>query len=301
MALPDKRTSGTRTSKVTASQQPAAIPDKNTSRGHASPMHAERLRNLYAAMLKCRALGDVLRAQLEDQRCGRGFEAIVAGAAIHLKPDDLIAPSTGELFARSVQGAPLNTVAASMKLEEEHAGCGALRLNSPPASRAMDVATGMALACKSQNNGLVTLCITADNDASQWGAVSFAATRKLPLVFVIAYDSSSASTPVVMRTEAQESLPVITVDGSDVVAVYRVAEECMRRARQGLGPSLIGCPMYTERDPILFMENYLRERQLWSEDWKQKLARDFRLQAELVAKKCLDPNTVKPKVRIPSR
>jgi TPP-dependent pyruvate/acetoin dehydrogenase alpha subunit len=250
-------------------------------------MHAERLRNLYAAMLKCRELGDVLCARANDQGCCRGDEAIIAGAAIHLKPADFVAPSAAELFARCIQGAPLAALLArSKRRHEKRVAVDAVSPKSIPAGTAMEIGTGMALACKMQNiAGLVSLCIARAPIASGWDAVEFAATRKLAIVFaVIDGTTSSPALPAKLRRDAQGLLPVITVDGNDAVAVYRVAEECTRRARQGLGPSVIECLLEPVRDPTSFMEQYLRERQLWSEDWKQNLVREARREAELVAK-----------------
>ena len=41
--------------------------------------------------------------------------------------------------------------------------------------------------------------------------------------------------------------PGIIVDGSDVVAVWRVAQESIHRARNGAGPTLIDCRMESAR------------------------------------------------------
>lgn len=39
-------------------------------------------------------------------------------------------------------------------------------------------------------------------------------------------------------------MPGVTVDGKDILAVYQAAEEAVRRARNGEGPSLIECITY---------------------------------------------------------
>ena len=72
--------------------------------------------------------------------------------------------------------------------------------------------------------------------------------------------------------------PVITVDGSDAVAVYRVASESINRARMGRGPTLIECSAWDTNpgrrrqtgraarldDPIDAMETYLMGKGLFS-------------------------------------
>jgi TPP-dependent pyruvate/acetoin dehydrogenase alpha subunit len=72
---------------------------------------------------------------------------------------------------------------------------------------------------------------------------------------------------------------VIAVDGADVVAVFRVAQEAIRRARTGHGPSLIKCVVPDEdHDPLEFMEQYLRRKNAWSDEWQVNIAYDFAAQ-----------------------
>src|SRR5262249_18938798 len=82
-----------------------------------------------------------------------------------------------------------------------------------------------------------------------------------------------------------------TVDGADVVAVFRVVQEAIRRAREGHGPALIECmtlrahgaengdgknsAQHTAKDPLPFMEKYLRRRDLWSSEWSRRMIKDF--------------------------
>ena len=89
----------------------------------------------------------------------------------------------------------------------------------------------------------------------------------------------------------------ITVDGNDVVAVYRVAQEAIARARRGQGPTLIECKTYRwyghseidpakyrdpeeverwkAKDPIANMEKYLTGKGLFSAEWKQEIVDGF--------------------------
>jgi pyruvate dehydrogenase E1 component alpha subunit len=74
--------------------------------------------------------------------------------------------------------------------------------------------------------------------------------------------------------------------------VFRVAQEAIRRAREGHGPAVIECltsrsgtaadqtarrsaVQYTARDPLEFMEQYLRRRDLWSDQWSQSIVAAF--------------------------
>ena len=73
--------------------------------------------------------------------------------------------------------------------------------------------------------------------------------------------------------------PGVIVDGQDVVAVWRVAQESIHRARNGGGATLIDCRMEAERDPLAHMEHYLRKRSLWDEEWRKQV--EERLRGEL--------------------
>src|SRR5205085_6930028 len=87
--------------------------------------------------------------------------------------------------------------------------------------------------------------------------------------------------------------PNIPVDGNDVVAVFRVTQEAIRRAREGHGPAVIECitsranttkqrtgkdasARHTAQDPLIFMEQYLRSKNLWTDEWSQSMAATFR-------------------------
>lgn len=237
----------------------------------ASPMNAERLKRLYASMLNCRFGQEEIRKRSAAHPLCAGLEAVIAGAAIHLTKEDLVAPSAEGDFVQLAQGKALQEVIDGMK-----DGPGGVQ-NRGVADE-LNVAAGMAFACKHLNKPLVTLCVAlADRNAEFWRhAVSFCAGRQLPIVFAIARPSYPEHNHVDLRRAAQQILPTITVDGNDVVAVYRVAEESTRRARGGLGPSLIDCRLEAGRNPLLFMENYLRQRNLWSDEWKEELERSLR-------------------------
>ena len=93
------------------------------------------------------------------------------------------------------------------------------------------------------------------------------------------------------RAEAY-GFPGITVDGNDIVAVWRVTQESIHRARTGAGPTLIECRTWRwhaetdssngetrskptnrwQNDPLLHMEHYMKKRSLWKPSWKDQLA-----------------------------
>ncbi|HZD93695.1 MAG TPA: hypothetical protein VE133_05530, partial [Candidatus Sulfotelmatobacter sp.] len=88
-------------------------------------------------------------------------------------------------------------------------------------------------------------------------------------------------------------------DGADVVAVFRVVQEAVRRARAGHGPSLILCVMpeassaqmvrKSTHDPLAFMERYLRRRKLWSNEWQKKILDGFRKELDKAVASLKEP------------
>jgi pyruvate dehydrogenase E1 component alpha subunit len=59
--------------------------------------------------------------------------------------------------------------------------------------------------------------------------------------------SYALSVPEVAVRAAAYNMPGVTVDGTDVLAVYEVAAQAVRRARAGQGPTLIECLTYRWR------------------------------------------------------
>jgi len=123
-------------------------------------------------------------------------------------------------------------------------------------------------------------------------AMARAATQKLPMVCLVesSLDSrlelpAQASGPYVGADPA--FYPNIPVDGSDVVAVFRVTQEAVRRAREDHGPAVIECitartntakqgagnetARNIAQDPLIFMEQYLRRKNLWTDEWSHSM------------------------------
>jgi 2-oxoisovalerate dehydrogenase E1 component len=77
----------------------------------------------------------------------------------------------------------------------------------------------------------------------------------LPALFVcennlyateVPFAQATKNISVASRAQAY-GLPGVEVDGNDVLAVYRAAEEAVRRARSGAGPTLLECKTYRTR------------------------------------------------------
>ncbi|HZP23124.1 MAG TPA: thiamine pyrophosphate-dependent enzyme [Terriglobales bacterium] len=251
-----------------AAGQADASPPQETSA-------AETLRNLYASLLCCRrvqerlAQGSESAAERFDVRTGH--EAVSVGATANLVPEDTVAASSRNLSALVARGIPIRSLVAGFG-----ASCSPAPLLPEDPFHA---GAGCALAHKLERKRHVVVAFCAQQNPSldDWQeALRFAAGERLPIIFVIENDPASAAArnghlePVSFQVRGH-NLPGIVVDGSDVVAVWRVAQEAVHRARNGWGATLIDCRADAARDPLAHMEHYLRKRHAWDDAWSSGL------------------------------
>jgi 2-oxoisovalerate dehydrogenase E1 component alpha subunit len=111
-------------------------------------------------------------------------------------------------------------------------------------------AVGVALADRMRGEPRVTIVYFGDGAASQGDcheAMNFAAVHRLPVVFFCENNRYAISVPLrkqmaienVAARAAAYGMPGVTVDGTDVGAVYEATDAAVERARSGHGPALI--------------------------------------------------------------
>jgi TPP-dependent pyruvate/acetoin dehydrogenase alpha subunit len=277
-------------------------------------------------MLKCRMVEERVRLLFRQGKfagnyyAAVGQEATEVGATINLRPEDTIAPSHRNFVTNIMKGTPLKYMMAQLyarktspdqgRSSPAHMGYAPLNIITPASTIAaqLNIGTGVALAYKMQKRDNVVVSLSGDGSTSLglWHeAVNFAGVQKLPIVYVIENNLWAESVPARLQTAVEDlsvkaqayGFPGITVDGNDVVAVYRVVQEAILRAREGGGPTLIECKTYRwyghseidpakyrkseeleywkSRDPIPAMQRYLEKQNLWSDEWKQELVNGF--------------------------
>ena len=114
----------------------------------------------------------------------------------------------------------------------------------------MPIANGLALAAQIRGEKRVAVAYFGDG-ASNIGAfhesLNMASVWKLPVVFVCQNNGYGEHTRYEVATAAARisdravgySMPGVTVDGNDPLAVHAAAKEAVQRARDGGGPTLI--------------------------------------------------------------
>jgi len=247
----------------------------------------QKLRRLYLSLLRCRMVQERIAALRVAEEIAApyelaiGREAISVGATAELSASDTVAASRRNLAARLARGVPIASVLGHSNVTNG-CTCADFIPEDPFNSGA-----GIALAHKLEQKGnvVVALCHQEQPPLERWhDALRFAAVNQLPIAFVIengiaAESSSSQQAPYlepVSFMARDYGFPGIIVDGSDVVAVWRVAQEAIHRARIGSGPTLIDCRTDRARDPLVHMERYLRKRNLWDDAWRSRMEREIR-------------------------
>ncbi len=305
-------------------------PVRGTAAGsnHPNPLISnDKLMKLYGTMLRCRLLQDRLRT-LERQKKLDGNchlsgnqEATAAATMIDLRPDDtVVLPHfDGVLgYARGIPLSALFTMLYGRSTDPDKGcsvsacGCGpglTIVVPTPPIADYVGVGTGVALANHMKKNDNIVVAFSGPGATSVgfWHqALDFSASRTLPIVFVCWSNVSADLFSLQSQTGQDDSrstgnghsVPRITVDGSDVVAMYRVAQEAIERARTGGGPTLIeartdDCEVGSAecqdsqdanepkpKDSIAAMEQYLTGKALFPADEMRELSENFQKQLD---------------------
>jgi pyruvate dehydrogenase E1 component alpha subunit len=221
-----------------------------------------------------------------------GQEAVSVGAAYALEPGDIIVPSHRDLGAhlllgiqpREVLAQYLGRIGGLSRGRDGNVHFGDIERGDvafvSPMADGIPVATGVALALKRQGRGRVAMTWFGDGAASRGDfheGINLAAVLRVPVVFVCNNNQYAYSTPVTRQTlvpdiakrAAGYGIPGVTVDGTDVLAVYRAAREAVGCARRGEGPTLIECKTmrirgHSEHDDASYVPREVLE------EWRKK-------------------------------
>ncbi len=193
---------------------------------------------------------------------GNGNEATAVGSAFALAPSDYLFPMHRDLGAHLVKGQSLRNIFLQQlgrqdSLTRGRDGTGhyadpSLRIygNVSHLAAMIPVAVGVALASRLRKEGSVVMNYIGDGGSNVGDfheGVNMAAVMKLPFVLIIENNQFAYSTPVAKQYAADKlsdraagyGIPGVTIDGTDVLAVYDACKSAVDRARAGNGPTLI--------------------------------------------------------------
>ena len=199
-----------------------------------------------------------------------GQEAVAAGFAAALQPDDLVYCTYRGHVHTLLRGAPMGALMAelmgrangicggkggSMHLTDvAHGAMGSYAI----VGAHMPIAAGAAWAAQERATGQVVVCFFGDgttNIGAFHEALNLAVVWRLPVVYVcennlyMEYtaigDVTAVANPAADRASAYGLEPVV-VDGNDVDAVYETAIRLVGRAREGGGPALVEAKTYRQ-------------------------------------------------------
>lgn len=236
----------------------------------------QKLMLLYAGLLKRRMIEKRAQSQTNkrksplDRDARARLEAVITGVAMSLLPDDTVVSGGHLALPDWCNRASMDQ--RTMPLQAKKA----TTRPAPALGTTALLAAGAAMAHKAHANGRVVAAFLRGRIAPSgaWReAMSAAGFYKLPVLFVRYGSRETASW---RRLEAAFGFPHMVVDGSDVVAIYRVACEATAHARKGNGPTLIECRMHPSSHPIRTMEKYLEDKGLMRKDLKAEIVSRIR-------------------------
>lgn len=275
----------------------------------------EKMLALYSTMVRCRAVAEAKGRTARDARgLADGWEATVAGVLGALLPDDAVIAPRGsriEEILRAVQAEG----SFAQNAEDGVSGCPNGKGGREEAGGAVVSAMGDEFDAARQAAGgfhaakserVAVLFRKAPFDTENWRTrLPDVAQRNLPLLIVSYLEATATGKKTFAKEQARNhatgtlvfGVPVLTVDGSDALAVYRVASEAVFRGRQRRGPTLIECAWFPAlssmdaaaqdgrgtADPIVNLERSLVAKGILTPALKNEINRTLRFEPDASA------------------
>ncbi|MHA1986929.1 MAG: thiamine pyrophosphate-dependent dehydrogenase E1 component subunit alpha [Promethearchaeota archaeon] len=260
-------------------------------------LSSDELINLYKKMLlirefEMRITKDFGKIRSPFVHTYTGEEAIAVGACAAINEDDYITSTHrghGHFLAK---GGDVNSLMAEVfgkvdgickgrggsmhvaDFSKNILGANGIVGAGPP------LALGVALASKMRNEEKVVISFFGDGAANQGmlhESMNLAGAWKLPVVFILENNLYGWSTPVHIATAIKDfslraqgyGMKGFSIDGNDVLEVYKTIKEAVKLAREGGGPTLIECKTYRwQGQTVMDPDKYRTDEE--KEEWKNK-------------------------------
>ena len=223
---------------------------------------------------------------------GRGNEAASVGVATAMGPEDVGTPLHRDMGVHVTRGVepwrilaqymgrvdgPTHGRDGNVHMADANLGLIAMVSHLPAM---LPVATGCALAFRIREEPRVAVGWFGEGASARGDAhesMTFAGTRRLPVVFVCDNNQWAYSTPTHLEYATEHvadraqsyGFEGVVVDGTDVLAVYREATRAIEKARNGDGPTLLECVTlrmegHAVHDDAFYVPKVMFER--WAEN-----------------------------------
>ncbi len=230
---------------------------------------SEHLKILYRFLVRTRVFDTKAIALQRTGKLGTypstlGQEAIGVGIGSAMQSNDVLCPYYREYGAQFWRGVKMSEILLYWGGDERGSDFSDPRVKEdfplcvPIGSQTLH-AVGVATALKLRKQARVTVTTVGDGGTSRgdfYEAVNLAGAWQLPIVFVINNNQWAISLPRAKQTHAETlaqkgiagGIFSEQVDGNDIIAVRYAVEEAIKRARSGLGPSVIEALSYRMSD-----------------------------------------------------
>jgi pyruvate dehydrogenase E1 component alpha subunit len=254
-----------------------------------------------------------------------GQEAIPVGVCSNLQQKDYVIQTHRGHGVAIAKGIPLDIMTA--EIYGKKTGCcrgkgGSMHLtyidkgllcSVAIVGTGISLATGVGLSIRNRKTDQVVVSFFgegASNTGDFHEGLNLASIWKLPVIFVCANNQYAVSGHVSRTTSVRDiskratayNMPGVTIDGNDVIEVSNAAEEAIRRAKEGNGPTLIECKTYRisghhagdpatyrskeevnrwkEKDPINRLRRKLHEQNILDESQLRNIEVDIKMKIE---------------------
>lgn len=297
------------------------------------PVSPEILESMYYTMVMTRALDERMWILNRQGRApfvisGQGQEAAQVGAAFAFdRTKDILCPyyrDLGVVLSFGVSPADVlcglmaraNDPSSGGRQMPSHWGDARYRLitgSSPVATQILHAA-GAAMAAKLRHEDVVAGAFFGEGSSNQGDfheGLNFAAVRRLPVVFICENNGWAISVPATKQMAVESvaaraagyGIPGVSLDGTDILAVYQATKEAVDRARRGEGPSLLELKVVRltshssdddqrsyrtaedlaqdrERDPLPRFRQWMEGQGLWDPEREKELVARVRKEVD---------------------
>ncbi len=234
---------------------------------------ARLVQQIHRSLLMCHLLEERVASSTRKgvvSRVRRGDGAMVVGATIGLNLRDIVITLGDTLLPHVTRGTPLAELILHLSQQ-------------PPApsavARQLEVARAAVVSAAAEARVVLLLCTDRNHGAGAMLLAEQCTADRLPLVVLL----KCSEIPPENRT------PVIPVEAHDAIALYRVTQEALWRARRKAGPTIIAAlhssphvsaTEHFESEALVRLREYMQRHEVWDESLTERLRRELQIELD---------------------